>query len=858
MLITKDFLKDIPPSKKDAVLQKTESFSRAILQSRNMFDVPNGFWVRRVAGTDIYKFRINNGDRVLFAIQKERGEDSVVFLRYCNHDQQIRAAREIDRNVEHIQPLDFELVTGRYDEDETDYSLESEYASYLQLYAHADLSQLAAIVLEDEYIALLLDENNEDYLYYLNDDQFDCLNVLNKPLLVCGSAGSGKSMIGMRRLVLNNKAQVKTAYVTHSNLLKENTQALFEKFKDADNRVVDFFTIHEYGLQQLGATSNQLVKFSDFDKWHKSSMPLWKHKPVDSLRAWFEISGILKGSRSLSDRRDSSGLLSEADYMASKESILEPEEKKRMFPLARMYNRWLKDNGYLDENDLARLCLEKRDASGAGYDFVVIDEVQDLSELQMELLFTLAKSPEHYLLLGDANQSLRGGFTGMARLKTRFYEKCQSWEERRLTKNYRSVSGIVHLLNKLTELRESHIGKSAYDYEEAGIRHGNRPLLLQFSAEDRRRLFDQLNERDYCAVVVAGSEDRDRMLLEGYPIDRIFTIHEMKGLEYKNVLMVNILSNYAAHWDRIVKGGAKNNDFYRLFYNLVYVAATRARDQLYIVEDQADCALLPLLMPFLDASSRFDYVQLQLEKETTVQEWIHEAIRLEKAELYHKAMEIYWRLGDQEGEDRCKARIKDITLQYLQHQLGVAGETAIRIEHEDGGLGYGEIHQALLALCLRHGVTFSRERIQCAAYTAAGQQMLADVKVQAGDDIISVVSFQVSRIIAPASMSKRKLTLHLKLSSGDAEVQIPDLDGAVYDTVYATYTSHELAISYAKTMNPAMEQLMNTVFPEMPGKVQNDQELIRKTLLFRHSQQAASLFNSRDYRQAVNEYEKAL
>lgn len=858
MLITKDFLKDIPPSKKDAVLQKTESFSQAILQSRSMFDVPNGFWVRRVAGTDIYKFRINNGDRVLFAIRKERGEDSVVFLRYCNHDQQIRAAREMDRNMEHIRPLDFELVTEHYYEDETDHNLESEYASYLQHYAHADLSQLAAIVLEDEYIALLLDENNEDYLYYLNDDQYDCLNVLNKPLLVCGSAGSGKSMIGMRKLILNNKAQVKTAYVTQSNLLKENTRLLFEKYKDADHGVVDFFTIQEYGLRQLGCAPNRLVKFADFDKWHKSSAPLWKHKPLDSLRAWFEITGILKGSRGSSAGRDPQGLLSEADYLASEESMLEPEERKRMFTVARMYNRWLKENGYLDENDLARLCLEKREASSAGYDFVVIDEVQDLSDVQMELLCTLAKRPEHYLLLGDANQSLRGGFTGMTRLKTRFYAQCHSWEERRLTKNYRSVSEIVHLLNRLTELRESHIGKSAYDYEEAGIRHGNRPLLLQFSTDDRRRLFDQLNERDYCAVVVADSGDRDRMLLEGYPVDRIFTIHEMKGLEYKNVLMVNILSNYAGYWDRIVKGGAKNIDFYRLFYNLVYVAATRARDQLYIVEDQADCALLPLLMPYLDTSARFDYVQLQLEKESTIQEWVNEAHRLEKAELYHKAAEVYRRLGDQEGEERCKAHIKEMTLQYLQQQLGVARETAIRIEHEEGGLGYGEIHQALLAISLRHGVTFSRDRIQCAAYSTAGHQTLADVKVNSGEDILSEVTRQVTRILSSASVSKGKITLHLKLVSGGAEVQIPDMEGGVYDTVYATYTSRGMAIGYAKTMNPAMERLMDTVFPDMPDKVQNDQGLMRKTLLMRHSQQAANLFNSRHYRQAVNEYEKAL
>lgn len=55
MKFTKSLLKDIPIEKRDVVLDKIKEFETVLLRSKTLADIPKGFWIRKVAGTDIYK-----------------------------------------------------------------------------------------------------------------------------------------------------------------------------------------------------------------------------------------------------------------------------------------------------------------------------------------------------------------------------------------------------------------------------------------------------------------------------------------------------------------------------------------------------------------------------------------------------------------------------------------------------------------------------------------------------------------------------------------------------------------------------------------------------------------------------------
>ncbi|WP_054954811.1 UvrD-helicase domain-containing protein [Paenibacillus dakarensis] len=861
MLITKDFLKDIPPEKKSFVLGKMEAFNHALMDCFRMNNLPHGFWVRKVVGTDIYKFRVNNGDRVLFTLKEERGEKNILFLRYCNHDEQIRRAKVQNRTLGSIQIADFDPVIADYEENELDAELTSEYDEYAKKHAYLSLSQLASIVLEDEYIALLLDEDNDDYLYYLNDDQYDCLKVLDKPLLVSGSAGSGKSMIGIRKLLLNQLAGIRTAYVTNSNILKEHMSSLFDKFKDSNTTedVVDFTTLNEYCLSRLSLSPKQVVQYADFEKWYRSASRLEKRKPLDVLMVWFEISSVIKGSNE--SLVEPSGFLKETVYLAKSKLALTTAEKSRIYHIAKRYHQWLEKNQLVDENDLARMCLEQRQTQPAdlAYDFVVMDEVQDMSEVQFALLITLAKRKEHYMVLGDVNQNIHIGWTAINHLKSLFFQSCGEFEERNLIKNYRNSSEIVELVNKLSDLREQHIGRNAYDIRESFIRTGNRPLLVQYSQEDRKRLFEQMNERDYCAIVVAHADERDKLQLEGYPTDRIFTIHEIKGLEYKTVLLVNVMSAYAGYWETILNGCAKGNDFYRFFFNLVYVAATRARDQLCIVEDNSFNSLLQELQPYLETVSRFDLAQLQLESETTIQSWKKEAQRLEKAELYKKALDIYHRLGDHEGEERCQNHLKALSVHYWDDMLGVRNETAIRIERENGALSSNDVYQALIHFSLRHSISFDvNERIHVVVQSKDGTSgQTADIKMMNKGDILQECSSAAYEMMALQGMKNNKVTIHTKLISEGRNVLITDLEGTGYDTVIMEYTRKGLTFQYTNTKEQSINRMLDEMLPDAFESFQKNETLHNEALMRKHLHKANDLSDSGHYALAIEEYETA-
>ena len=87
-------------------------FEKVLSESLNKSDIAKGYWIRKIIGTDIYKFRVNRGDRILFKYLKDK---EIIFLNYCNHDNQIRVGKLLDskRTFNEI-----EIDTNAYNEDE--------------------------------------------------------------------------------------------------------------------------------------------------------------------------------------------------------------------------------------------------------------------------------------------------------------------------------------------------------------------------------------------------------------------------------------------------------------------------------------------------------------------------------------------------------------------------------------------------------------------------------------------------------------------------------------------------------------------------------------------------------------------
>ena len=111
-LITNDFLKNLSKdNKKDIVLKKLSQFENQMIEKEiQIRNLPKGFWVRKIKNTEIYKFRLNNGDRILFTYIDSKKNNinqtkSILFLDYVNHDNQIIKAKNTALKKPYLKTL---------------------------------------------------------------------------------------------------------------------------------------------------------------------------------------------------------------------------------------------------------------------------------------------------------------------------------------------------------------------------------------------------------------------------------------------------------------------------------------------------------------------------------------------------------------------------------------------------------------------------------------------------------------------------------------------------------------------------------------------------------------------------------
>lgn len=197
---------------------------------------------------------------------------------------------------------------------------------------------------------------------------------------------------------------------------------------------------------------------------------------------------------------------------------------------------------------------------------VLVDEAQDLSPLQFELVRQLCHANGSLFLCGDDDQSLygfRGAESGvLSRLAGQPAVKHLS-----LTQNYRCATAIVRHANAVI-----------------GNNPGRLPGTIKAHRKDpgevRAQVFDDLSdELRFCQDWMAGHTDkivlgRTREVLK--PFEdlgmRTATIHEAKGQEWASVWLTGLENSRIPH----IMG------VYEEERRLMYVAMTRAKNRLFM------------------------------------------------------------------------------------------------------------------------------------------------------------------------------------------------------------------------------------------------------------------------------------
>lgn len=489
------------------------------------------------------------------------------------------------------------------------------------------------------------------------------------PLVVIGSAGSGKTAVTLARL---REAEGRVLYVTLSAYLAQSARALhaahgFENPKQE----VDFLSYREL-LETLRVPPGREVTLPMFAAWcerHRQSLRLLGD--IDAQALFEEFRGVIGAQPQ--------GPLSLADYLAlgTRQSLLNAEQRELAHGLFQRYRAWLAEAGLYDSNLVAYAWRnEIAAAHPPPYDFVVVDEVQDLTPVQLALVLALLRHRGQFILCGDSHQIVHPNFFSWAALKSLFWQglagdaaQRQPLDQIRLRRsdrtpsgggpgeppgpggslkllraNFRNTRAVTALANRLLMIKLARFG--SVDRESNFLVHSTSAVpgeVRLIDAKDKAlaQLDAATRQSARHAVIVLRDEDKPAAH-QAFHTPLVFSVHEAKGLEYPHVLLFKLVSGQRQAYAEVCEGVSeadlqgneleyrrardkadKSLELYKFHVNALYVAMTRAVETLTLVEQDSGHPLLGLLGLQPGAAVAQPVVK------SSVDEWAQEARRLE-------------------------------------------------------------------------------------------------------------------------------------------------------------------------------------------------------------------------------------
>ena len=573
-------------------------------------------------GDNLYRAKLGRSGRLLFSFYAYNGKTDCLVLEYLpKHDYE--KSRFLSRGVR----IDEERIQSVQSSTE----IEPQPLVYLN-------------PAKEQFHVL-------DKVLSFDDDQ-DAIFQMPPPLVLVGSAGSGKTALTLEKM---KQAVGDVLYVSLSPYLVENARALYFGNDYAnEDQTLDFYSLSEF-IESIEVPAGREASYQNFDAWfqrHKSGSGL-----KDSHALFEEFRGVLTGA--VSD----SGVLSRADYLALgvKQSIFVDTERDKVYDLFERWCKYLESADLYDANLLAHAYQKK---SLPTYDFVVVDEVQDFTNVQLWLVLQCLRHAGDFLLCGDANQIVHPNFFSWSKLKSLFFENrglAGSGETLAiLHANYRNSPLVTAVANRILKLKHARFGSVDRESNHLVTSQGEQAgelVMLEDSATVRADLDARTGRSTRYAVIVMHNDDKvEAARVFSTPL--VFSIQEAKGLEYENIILFNLVNGEEKAFRDISTGvdaaqldtdsldyarakdkSDKSLEIYKFYINSLYVAVTRAVKSLYIVEQRINHPVLTLL-----DLERFTG-ELSFEKEeSSLDDWQREARKLELQGKHDQAEAIHERI----------------------------------------------------------------------------------------------------------------------------------------------------------------------------------------------------------------------
>ncbi|MCP2029140.1 superfamily I DNA/RNA helicase [Flavobacterium sp. HSC-32F16] len=279
-------------------------------------------------------------------------------------------------------------------------------------------------------------------------------------------------------------------------------------------------------------------------------------------------------------------------------------------PIVKKHIAYCTDKSYLDFNDListsASLFKNYEDIANkykTKYDYILVDEFQDVNNLQVELIKLLLTDNTQLFCVGDDWQSIYGFRGSNVSYIVDFENHFINGKTIKLNLNYRSTQNIVGASNEVIKHNKFKVDKDVQaskksEHKIVVYSGGSEEENIQFCLNKVREVLKEGVSNDEILFLYRRSKMYSSYFYkfknEGVRIQGK-TIHASKGLEAKVVFIIGLTEGNGGFpdiWleDRIFQIIKKANHDLLLEEErrLFYVAITRAKDKLFLITEKGN------------------------------------------------------------------------------------------------------------------------------------------------------------------------------------------------------------------------------------------------------------------------------
>lgn len=336
------------------------------------------------------------------------------------------------------------------------------------------------------------------------------------------------------------------------------------------------------------------------------------------------------------------------------------------------------EGGWIDQEQ-AKFTQKLLEFEDIKYQAIFIDEVQDLTELQIAIMLNLLEGIKKFEVAGDTSQSVYPSAFRWDDTRKQVYEilKPKKFPEHyRMDINYRSTPYLVEAANLILDEHKDVMGEKRTTIRQRTDRleKGTHPSIVRLSEKELIENLRELNlpnvfcpllVRDNTIVGRLGEElATDEQKADGESNPNVMTIPGCKGLEYENVIIWDPCSGSNRLLDDFYhykKGNSiTDSDAISLELRHLFVGITRSRYRLSLIgpDDQGMNEEIISGLGYFESRDEFsmekeDILKVFTKTDASSDDFIERAKEFEQRGKYQLAADAYRSAGISNERNRC-------------------------------------------------------------------------------------------------------------------------------------------------------------------------------------------------------------